>query len=52
MDLDLDGDPDPMGTAPLPGLITPASTAGGMISTAGEGAPLGGSGESVGEFVT
>jgi len=32
-DLDLDGDPDPMGTAPLPGLVTPAWTAGGIIST-------------------
>lgn len=33
-DLDLDGDEDPMGTAPLPGFITPAWTAGAMISTA------------------
>jgi D-alanyl-D-alanine carboxypeptidase len=35
-DLDLDGDEDPMGTAPLPGLVTPAWTAGGMISTAAD----------------
>jgi len=33
-DLDLDGTEDPMGPRPLPGLITPAWTAGGMISTA------------------
>jgi D-alanyl-D-alanine carboxypeptidase len=32
-DLDLDGIEDPMGTRPLPGLVTPAWTAGGMIST-------------------
>ena len=32
-DLDLDGDPDPMGTSPLPGLVTPAWTAGAIIST-------------------
>jgi D-alanyl-D-alanine carboxypeptidase len=34
MDLDLDGTPDPTGTAPLPGFVTPAWTAGGAISTA------------------
>lgn len=33
-DLDLDGSEDPMGTKPLPGLVTPAWTAGAMISTA------------------
>jgi D-alanyl-D-alanine carboxypeptidase len=33
-DLDLNGTEDPMGTRPLPGLITPAWTAGGMISSA------------------
>lgn len=33
-DLDLDGREDPMGTRPLPGLVTPAWTAGAMISTA------------------
>lgn len=32
-DLDLDGDEDPMGIRPLPGFITPAWTAGGVIST-------------------
>lgn len=32
-DLDLDGIEDPMGTRPLPGLVTPAWTAGGMISS-------------------
>jgi D-alanyl-D-alanine carboxypeptidase len=32
-DLDLDGVEDAMGTRPLPGLVTPAWTAGGMIST-------------------
>jgi D-alanyl-D-alanine carboxypeptidase len=32
-DLDLDGVADPMGTRPLPGLVTPAWTAGAMIST-------------------
>jgi D-alanyl-D-alanine carboxypeptidase len=36
MDLDLDGEPDPMGNRPLPGLVTPAWTAGGMISTASD----------------
>jgi D-alanyl-D-alanine carboxypeptidase len=35
-DLDLDGDEDPMGTTPLAGFITPAWTAGAMISTADE----------------
>ena len=35
-DLDLDGVADPMGTRPLPGLVTPAWTAGGMISTGGD----------------
>jgi D-alanyl-D-alanine carboxypeptidase len=35
-DLDLDGVPDAMGTRPLPGFVTPAWTAGGMISTAGD----------------
>jgi D-alanyl-D-alanine carboxypeptidase len=35
-DLDLDGSEDPMGTVPLPGFITPAWTAGGMISTASD----------------
>lgn len=33
-DLDMDGTPDPMGTAPLPGFVTPAWTAGAVISTA------------------
>lgn len=33
-DLDLDGTPDPMGTSPLPGFVTPAWTAGAAISTA------------------
>jgi D-alanyl-D-alanine carboxypeptidase len=33
-DLDLDGVEDAMGTRPLPGLVTPAWTAGGIISTA------------------
>lgn len=33
-DLDLDGTPDPMGTTPLPGFVTPAWTAGAAISTA------------------
>ena len=32
-DLDLDGSEDPMGTRPLPGFVTPAWTAGAMIST-------------------
>jgi D-alanyl-D-alanine carboxypeptidase len=33
-DLDLDGVEDPMGTRPLPGLVTPAWTAGAIISSA------------------
>lgn len=33
-DLDMNRTEDPMGTRPLPGFITPAWTAGGMISTA------------------
>ena len=32
-DLDLDGEPDAMGDRPLPGYVTPAWTAGGMLST-------------------
>lgn len=35
-DLDLDGVDDPMGTRPLPGFVTPAWTAGGMISNASD----------------
>ena len=35
-DLDLDGAEDALGTQPLPGFVTPAWTAGGMISTAGD----------------
>lgn len=32
-DLDRDGTPDPLGKVPLPGFVTPAWTAGAMIST-------------------
>jgi len=32
-DLDLDGESDAMGDRPLPGYVTPAWTAGGMLST-------------------